>query len=77
MLKSGDMMISDQTGVISSIIYGPDQRTQITPVTQNAIFTVYAPPGIAEQKVLEHLQHIKDNVMVFSPQAQVELLEVY
>ena len=76
-LKSGDMMISDQTGVISSIIYGPDQRTQITPVTQNAIFTVYAPPGIAEQKVLEHLQHIKDNVMVFSPQAQVELLEVY
>jgi DNA/RNA-binding domain of Phe-tRNA-synthetase-like protein len=76
-LKSGDMMISDQAGVISSIIYGPDQRTQITPNTQNVVFTAYAPPGIDEQTVLEHLQHIKDNVMVFAPQAQVELLKVY
>ena len=76
-LKPGDMMISDREGVISSIIYGPDQRTQITPATQNAIFTVYAPPGIDEQTVLEHLQHIKDNVMVFAPQAGVELLIVY
>ncbi len=77
MLKSGDMMISDQTGVISSIIYGPDQRSQITPVTQNVIFTVYAPPGIGEQRVMEHLEHIKDNVMIFAPQAKVELQEVY
>jgi DNA/RNA-binding domain of Phe-tRNA-synthetase-like protein len=76
-LKPGDMMISDQNGVISSIIYGPDQRTQITPDTQNVIFTVYAPPGIDEPTVVEHLQHIKQNVMIFAPQAQVELLEVW
>jgi DNA/RNA-binding domain of Phe-tRNA-synthetase-like protein len=76
-LKAGDMMISDQTGVISSIIYGPDQHTQIMPNTQNVIFTAYAPPGIDEQTVTEHLLHIKDNVMVFAPQAQVELLRVY
>lgn len=76
-LKPGDMMISDQEGVISSIVYGPDQRTQITPNTQNVIFTVYAPPGIDEQTVTEHLQHIRDNVLVFAPQAQVELLKVY
>jgi len=76
-LKPGDMLISDQESVISSIIYGPDQRTQITPNTQNVIFTVYAPPGIDEQMVLEHLQHIKDNIMVFAPQAQVGHLKVY
>lgn len=76
-LKPGDMMISDQRGVISSIIYGPDQRTQITSDTQNVIFTVYAPPGINEQTVSDHLQHIKENVMIFAPQAQVELLNVY
>jgi len=76
-LKPGDMLISDQQGVISSIVYGPDQRTQITPNTQNVVFTVYAPPGIDEQTVREHLQHIQDNVMVFAPQAQVELLKVY
>jgi DNA/RNA-binding domain of Phe-tRNA-synthetase-like protein len=76
-LKAGDMMISDQRGVISSIVYGPDQRTQITPDTLNVVFTVYAPPGIAEQTVAEHLLHIQENVMVFAPQAQVEYIQVY
>ena len=76
-LKPGDMMISDQIGVISSILYGPDRRTQITPETSNVIFTVYAPPGIKEESVVEHLQHIQENVLVFDPQAQVEALKVY
>jgi DNA/RNA-binding domain of Phe-tRNA-synthetase-like protein len=76
-LKAGDMMISDQIGVISSILYGPDQRTQINPDTHNVIFTVYAPPGIDEQTATQHLQGIKDNVALFAPQAQVELLKVY
>ncbi|MDQ2691591.1 MAG: phenylalanine--tRNA ligase beta subunit-related protein, partial [Chloroflexota bacterium] len=76
-LKAGDMIISDQEGVISSIIYGPDRRTQITPETRNVLFTVYAPPGIGEQAVSAHLDHLKDNVMLFAPQAQVELSTVY
>jgi DNA/RNA-binding domain of Phe-tRNA-synthetase-like protein len=76
-LKAGDMMISDQAGVISSIVYGPDQRTQITPETRNVIFTVYAPPGIREQDVAQHLQSIKENVLLFAPQAQVELFQIY
>jgi len=77
LLKAGDMLIRDQAGVISSIIYGPDRRTQITPDTRNVVFTVYAPPGIDEQTLMAQLQHIQENVMIFSPQAQVELLEVY
>ena len=76
-LKAGDMSIRDREGIISSIIYGPDQRTQITPETRNVVFTVYAPPGIDEQAVTEHLQHIRENVMVFAPQAHVELLKVF
>ena len=77
MLKAGDMLIRDQEGVISSIVYGPDRRTQITPETRNVVFTVYAPPGIETQTVATHLDHLKENVMVFAPQAQVELLNVY
>lgn len=76
-LKPGDMLIRDQNGVISSIVYGPDQRTQISPDTTNVVFTVYAPHGINEQSVSDHLQHIRDNVMIFAPQAKVELLDVY
>lgn len=75
--KAGDMLIHDQMGVISSIVYGPDQRTQITPETRNVVFTVYAPPGVDAQIVSAHLGHIKDNVTLFAPQAQVELSHVY
>ena len=77
LLKPGDMMISDQIGVISSILYGPDQRTQITPETSNVAFTVYAPPGIEEEMVVGHLQHIQAYVMIFAPQARTESLKVY
>jgi DNA/RNA-binding domain of Phe-tRNA-synthetase-like protein len=76
-LKAGDMMIGDQDGVISSILYGPDRRTQIIPETRNVLFTAYAPPGIDERTVVQHLQGIRENVMVFAPQARVELLKVY
>lgn len=76
-LKPADMFISDKAGIISDIIYGPDQRTQINANTHNVIFTVYAPAGIIEGLVLQHLQDMRDYVLVIAPQAQVELLQVY
>ena len=76
-VKAGDMIISDGLGIISNIIYGPDQRTQITADTRNVVFTVYAPNGIAESAIAQHLRDIQANVMSVAPSAQVELLEVY
>ena len=76
-LKSGDMMISDATSIISSVLYGPDQRTRITPETKQVLFTVYVPPGIDEQLVSEHLRDILANVLVVAPTAKVEALEIY
>jgi DNA/RNA-binding domain of Phe-tRNA-synthetase-like protein len=75
-LKSGDMFMSDQAGVISSIIYGPDQRTQITAATSNVLFAVYTPSGISSDTVQAHLQDIRDYVLVVSPGARVEALQV-
>jgi DNA/RNA-binding domain of Phe-tRNA-synthetase-like protein len=77
LLKPGDMMISDQAGVISDVIYGPDRRTQITGDTRNAVFTTYAPEGIEELAVERHLQDIRDFILIFAPQAEVELLKVF
>jgi len=76
-LKAGDMMMADAQGVISSVIYGPDHRTRITPVTRHVVFAVYAPPGIGEQAVRQHLQDIQANVRLVAPEAQVGLLKVY
>jgi DNA/RNA-binding domain of Phe-tRNA-synthetase-like protein len=75
-LKAGDMFIADQQGVISNILYGPDQRTRLTAGTRNALFTVYAPRGIPAQAVHDHLQEIREYADIVSPDARVELLRV-
>jgi len=76
-LKPGDMMIADGQGIISCVLYGPDRRTRITPDTRQVLFTVYAPPGIGEQAVYDHLQDIQAHVLLVAPEADVELLKVY
>ena len=70
-LKPGDLFMQDETGVISSIIYGPDSRTQITGDTTAALFTVYAPPGVGQARVMEHLAHILEYVRMFRSNARV------
>jgi DNA/RNA-binding domain of Phe-tRNA-synthetase-like protein len=76
-VKAGDMMISDGVGIISNIIYGPDQRSQIQPGTRNVIYTTYAPAGIIQATVMEHLENIQEYVRLFAAQAQTEMLQVF
>jgi len=75
--KSGDMLMRDGAGIISSILYGPDKRTQINPRTKNVMFTVYAPEGIDEPTILGHLLSIQHNVLTIAPRARVELIKVF
>ncbi len=76
-LKAGDMFIADRQGILSAILSGPDQRTQITPETRDVLFTVYVPPGIARQAVAAHLAAITENVQVVAPEAQVAISAIY
>jgi len=76
-LKAGDMFMADELGILSSILYGPDLRSQITAETRNALFTVYAPPGIEPQAVQAHLEDLRDNVLLIAPQAEVLALHVF
>jgi DNA/RNA-binding domain of Phe-tRNA-synthetase-like protein len=71
-LKQGDMFIRDEEGVLSSILYGPDHRTRIKPATTRVLFTVYAPAGIADRKVREHLDTLRDLVLTVSPAAEIQ-----
>jgi DNA/RNA-binding domain of Phe-tRNA-synthetase-like protein len=73
-LDAGDMMMVDRKGIISSVLYGPDRRTRITPETRDVLFAVYAPAGIGENAVQEHLDDIRSNVLVVAPKAETGLL---
>ena len=76
-LIKNDMFVSDGQGVTSSIIYGPDKRTQIKLNTKNVLFVVYAPPGIEKSAVSQHFNDIRHYVSIVSPKGKVETLEVY
>jgi DNA/RNA-binding domain of Phe-tRNA-synthetase-like protein len=76
-LKPGDMFMADDVGIISSVLYGPDGRTRLSPSTRDALFIVYAPEGITHEAVQRHLEDIRDGVLLVSPGAQVERLEVF
>jgi DNA/RNA-binding domain of Phe-tRNA-synthetase-like protein len=70
-MKAGDMFIADAQGVMSSILYGPDRRTQIQPETTAVVFTVYAPTGVSPAAVADHLDDIKGYVALFAPDLTV------
>ena len=76
-VKAGDMRINDAAGIISSIIYGPDQRTCILPSTQNVAYVVYAPAGIGQDSVFHHLSEIRGYVNLFCSNAAVLLQQVH
>jgi DNA/RNA-binding domain of Phe-tRNA-synthetase-like protein len=71
-LKQGDMFIRDGEGILSSVVYGPDHRTRITPATTRVLFTVYAPTGVDPEKVRDHLGDLKNFVLAVAPEAQVQ-----
>ena len=76
-LQPGDMHIHDEAGILSSVLYGPDDRTRITPNTRRALFCVYAPAGIRPEAVESHLADIASNVRLVAPQASVIQQQVY
>jgi DNA/RNA-binding domain of Phe-tRNA-synthetase-like protein len=75
-IKPGDLFVADTAGPISSLIYGPDQRSPITPETEGVAYVAYAPPGIPPEAVASHLAGIRRLVLAACPQAVVEYEQV-
>jgi DNA/RNA-binding domain of Phe-tRNA-synthetase-like protein len=76
-LREGDMLIRDQSDIISAVIYGPDQRTRLTDQTRRALFTTYAPAGISIAQVNAHLDGLAEMLGLASPSVEVRLRAIY
>ncbi len=74
---AGDIAITDQKGMISSILRGPDRRTRIGPKTTSALFSVYAPPQIDGSLIYNHLDDIELYLGTFSTQASTTVKQVF
>jgi DNA/RNA-binding domain of Phe-tRNA-synthetase-like protein len=70
-LKPGDMLMRDGVGIISAVLYGPDQRTRLSEHTHRALFVTYAPAGIPPEDVHHHLELIVEHVRLAEPRAEV------
>jgi DNA/RNA-binding domain of Phe-tRNA-synthetase-like protein len=73
-LQRGDMMMADGAGIVSSVLRGPDRRTRITRGTRSVLFAVYAPAGVGEHLVRAHLEHVRANVELVAPEAEIVAL---
>ena len=75
--KAGDMFIADAEGILSNIIYGPDQRSAITGSTSRVLYTVYGPPGISKEQISNHLVTLRELVLLVSPQGEIIEENIY
>lgn len=73
----GDIMISDQESVISSILRGPDLRTAISSQTKKAVYLVYVMPGVDEQLVYKHLSDIEEYIGIFFKGSETVLKQIF
>jgi DNA/RNA-binding domain of Phe-tRNA-synthetase-like protein len=71
-VRSGDMMMADRVGIVSTVLYGPDERTKIRPETRDVLFASYAPAGVGEDAVRAHLDNVHANVLCFAAGGRVE-----
>ncbi|MHB1294609.1 MAG: phenylalanine--tRNA ligase beta subunit-related protein [Anaerolineae bacterium] len=75
-LRRNDMYMADDEGIISVVLHGPDQRSQITSATRDVLFCAYGPQGVGAETVRRHLEDMRANVLLIAPAAELLALEV-
>jgi DNA/RNA-binding domain of Phe-tRNA-synthetase-like protein len=74
---NGDMMLCDSSGILSSILRGPDYKSRITASTTEVLFSIYAPPTIDSNDLEINLQKLEKRIKTFSPSSKTVLLQVF
>jgi DNA/RNA-binding domain of Phe-tRNA-synthetase-like protein len=75
-LKAHDMLMSDASGIVCTILMGQDKRSAISERTRRALYVAYAPAGVPFAAVQHQLELIREYVLLVTPNAEIELLEV-
>lgn len=71
-IRAGDMVMKDASGICCTILYGQDNRSSITPETTHVLYVSYAPAGVPADTVDLQLHRIEENIRSFSPTAVIE-----
>jgi hypothetical protein len=66
-----------RSGIISAVIYGPDERTRLVAGTRRALFTTYAPWGVSLDQLDHHLGRLATVLRQADRSAEVRLRAIY
>jgi len=75
-LVKEDLYLSDEKGILSSILGGPDHRTRITETTKNALYFVYGVEGVADTFIRAHLETIFSYLSKAMQGVEIQTIEI-
>jgi DNA/RNA-binding domain of Phe-tRNA-synthetase-like protein len=76
-LKEDDLYIRDSKDLISNVLNGMDERTKVTADTQTALYTVYVPFTVKDEKVIEHLNDMVAYLKLNDESVTIEEISLY
>lgn len=76
-LTKNDLLLSDENGILSSVLNGPDYRTRITEATQNVLYFVYGVDGITGEQIRHHLENIRHYLLTVNPEVEIQTIEIF
>lgn len=76
-LALNDLFLSDEAGVLSSIIGGPDYRTRITDTTRDCLYFVYGVEGITSQRIETRLETLASYLPKAINEVQIKSIDIY
>jgi DNA/RNA-binding domain of Phe-tRNA-synthetase-like protein len=70
--REGDLVLGHESGLVSSVLMGPDQDTPVGPETRNVLYAFYAPPGVPDGLLAAGLEELRLGIRLFAPDAVLE-----
>ena len=74
--KKGEIVLRDEKEIVCVLCQGADEKTRVSPVTEDVLFYAYAVPGIDRQQLKDGLT-IAADAMVELGGGNIEFIEIY
>jgi len=71
-LPAKDMLLQGERGILSSVLYGPEQQSPIAASTTDVLYTIYSPTDAPEAILEMQLQDLGSYLRLYAPDAELQ-----
>jgi DNA/RNA-binding domain of Phe-tRNA-synthetase-like protein len=77
-IKKDDIVLRDSLGIIASVLFGPDSRTKIIPISKNIIYMAYFTFVVTRSEILAIMSDLAKYLRICEgPHAKIERMNIY